>query len=140
MVVGERRGFVDLLSVLIFSLNQSLGFACPVMRWGVAAFFILHVWKLFNPFFLFLVCNATGTSRGSLVQGGSCGGSYNTSIAKMPMPHRHVHGAFLPVILFEYPPSPSGNQWFVLLLFQKMLIMLKYLRFKYGEAGLVFFL
>lgn len=88
------------------------------------------MWKLLNSFFIFLVCNATGTSRDSLVQGGSCGGSYNTRIAKMP--HGHVHGAFLPVIVFEYPPSPSGKQWFVLLLFKKMFIMLEYLHFKYG--------
>lgn len=46
----------------------------------------------------------------------------------------------MPVTVVERPPSPPGKWWFVLLLFRKTFIMLKYLHFKYGKADFSFFL
>lgn len=79
-----------------------------------------YQWRLFSGVRGAAACN-------------SCSVSYEARIAKMPSA---VHGAFIPVTVFEYPPSPPGKQWFVVLIFRKMFIMLKYLHFKYGKAGL----
>lgn len=70
----------------------------------------------------------------------SCSVTYDARIPRylqMPNAVWVLQGGFIPDIVFEYSPPPSGKLCFVFIQLL-MLIMLKCLHFKYGKAGFVF--